>query len=186
MFERYLTVISPVPACICVAERWMQSSPAVGQHCSCCFSLGTHRAGALGEPPLAPSTLDHLTVPLMTCVLLSAGVQTVWCTHTHSQPGTHTQRCCHSSLQLFSIYHSGAESASIGLCAVWAPVCLFVARAPLPHTCWGGCVCVFVCVVQSSRRYGRGPALGFCGLIDEEQQELLHWTRQTEADSEGE
>lgn len=69
--------ISPVPTCLCAGERWMQSSPAVGRYCSCCFSLGTHREGELGKPPLAPSTLDHLTAPLMTRELLPAGTKTV-------------------------------------------------------------------------------------------------------------
>lgn len=55
----------------------MQSSAAVGQRWSCCFALGTHGAAGLGGLPLAPSTLDHLTVPLMTCERLPAGAQTV-------------------------------------------------------------------------------------------------------------
>lgn len=46
----------------------MQSSSVVGQYSSCCFPFGRHRAGVLGEPRVAPSTLDHLTAPLMTCV----------------------------------------------------------------------------------------------------------------------
>lgn len=76
----------------------------------------------LGEPRLAPSTLDHLTVPLMTRVPLSAGAQTQ-CdarqhTHTDSQPSTHRDAVTRVFPLFFSIYHSVAESANIGLWAV--------------------------------------------------------------------
>lgn len=50
---------------------------AVGGCCHCCFPLGTHRVvweGEVASP--APSTLDHLTVSLMTWELQPAGVYT--------------------------------------------------------------------------------------------------------------
>ena len=69
----------------------MRSSPAAGPRCSCCLSSGSRRAGVLGEPPPAPSTLDHLTFPLMTCELLSAGgTDCLKHTHTHTHTQAHT------------------------------------------------------------------------------------------------
>lgn len=176
-----LTVGSPVPACLCAWGRRMRSSPAAGQRWSCCFSFGTQRAGAPGEPLPAPSTLDQLTAPLTTRVPTDRHRRVL------GLRAKRAQRCCHSRLRSFL-----PQSFSVGpCCRLSHSVCpVFVARAPVrPHTCWGGCVrvCASLCVfvVQPLGQDGRSRLLWASGQ-EEVQQEPLHSTSTGKTDTGGE
>lgn len=110
------------------------------------FHLG---GTVLGEPRFAPSTLDHLTAPLTTCVSLSVGAQTQTAAYTHRLRHIHTAKLTETVTPVFSlfcsIYHSVAESATI-VCAA-ACIWTLVIRPPVcPRTHFLGRLCVCLCV----------------------------------------